>query len=122
MQTYVTDSAEAVRLYVKAFDAELTACYKNDDGSIMHSEININGSILAVSERASEFAILGDTQTGNVMQFCLQFGEGGEEAVTKAYDTLKTGAKILMPLAPCTYSPLMCDIIDCYGVRWCLFV
>ncbi len=62
------------------------------------------------------------TITGNVMQFCLHYGDGNEEKVRKAYDVLKTDAKILMPLAPCEYSSLMADFIDKYGIRWCLFV
>jgi len=60
--------------------------------------------------------------TGNVMQFCLHYGDGNEEKVRKAYEVLKNDAKILMPLAPCEFSPLMTDLIDKYGIRWCLFV
>ena len=60
--------------------------------------------------------------TGNTMQFCLQFGEGEEALVRKAYDILKEGAEIRHPLGACDFSPLMADLIDQFGVRWCLFV
>lgn len=91
----------------------------------LYEKINdaIQGQILAVAERNSEYAIIGEeTVTGNVMQFCLHYGEGNEEKVRKAYEVLKTDAKILMPLAPCEFSSLMADFIDKYGIRWCLFI
>lgn len=109
------------------FGSEFTFC--EDDkgkmkyGTFFHSELDIQGEILAVAERNSEYAIIGEeTVTGNVMQFCLHYGEGNEEKVRKAYEVLKTDANILMPLAPCEYSSLMADFIDKYGIRWCLFV
>ena len=122
MQVYVTRSDKAVEFYQRAFDAPLVVGYPNDDGMFMHAEINIQGQILAVSERSSVYAIEGETVTGNTMQFCLQYGEGNEAMVKKAYDMLKEDAEIIAPLAPCSYSPLMACLIDKYGVSWCLFV
>ncbi|MBW4845786.1 MULTISPECIES: glyoxalase/bleomycin resistance/extradiol dioxygenase family protein [Clostridia] len=123
MQAYVTRSDEAVALYQKAFDAVLISSYPNSDGTFFHAELDIQGHILAVAERNSEYAIIDEeTVTGNVMQFCLHYGEGNEDKVRKAYEILKKDAKILMPLAPCEFSSLMTDFIDKYGIRWCLFV
>jgi PhnB protein len=123
MQAYVTRSDKAVALYQKAFDATLISSYPNSDGTFYHAELDIQGEILAVSERNSEYAIQGgETITDNAMQFCLHYGEGNEDIVRKAYEILKADAKILMPLSPCEYSPLMTDLIDKYGIRWCLFV
>jgi PhnB protein len=123
MQAYVTRSNEAVALYQEAFDAVLISSYPNEDGTFFHSELDIEGEILAVAERNSEYAMVGgQAVTGNTMQFCLHYGEGKEDKVRKAYEVLKHDATILMPLAPCDFSPLMADFIDKYGVRWCLFV
>lgn len=123
LQAYIIGSDKAVTFYQKAFDAPLTASYPNEDGTFMHAEIDIQGQILAISERNSEYAIIGENAvTGNVMQFCLQYGEGNEDKVKKAYDVLKDGANILFPLGPCDYSALMTDLIDKYGIRWCIFV
>jgi len=122
MQAYVIRSDEAVALYQKAFNADLIRSYQNEDGIFFHSELDIQGEILAVAERNLEYSIEGEPVTGNVMQFCLEYGEGNENMVRKAYDALKADAKILMPLAPCEYSSLMADLIDKYGIRWCLFV
>ncbi len=122
MQIYVTGSADAVVFYQKAFVAPLVASYKNKEGTFMHAELDINGQILALSERNSEYAIIGETVTGNTMQFCFEYGEGNEELLKNTYEVLKKDAKILMPLAPCDYSALMTDLIDQYGIRWCLFL
>lgn len=117
MQIYVKQSDKAVECYKQAFDAELVSSYPNEDGTFYHAELDVYGQILAVSEANTEHS-----NTGNVMQFCLHFGEGKESFVTKAYDVLKDGAEILYPLGSCEYSPLMVDLIDKFGVRWCIFV
>ena len=122
LQVYVLGSDKAVTFYQKAFDAPLVCSYPNIDGTFMHAELNIQGQILAISERASKYAIKGEARTGNIMQFCLQYGEGNEDMVKKTYEVLIEDAKIIIPLKPCDYSPLMADLIDKYGVRWCLFV
>jgi len=70
MQAYDTRSDEAVALYQKAFDAALISSYPNSDGTFFHAELDIQGEILAVAERNSEYAIIcEETVTGNVMQF-----------------------------------------------------
>ncbi len=123
MQAYVTKSDEAVALYQKAFNATLISSYPNEDGTFYHAELDIEGEILAVSEKNSTYAIIGEEDiTGNIMQFCLHYGEGNEDKVKNAYEVLKLDAKILMPLAPTEYSLLMTDLIDKYGIRWCIFV
>lgn len=118
MQTYVKESDKAVELYQKAFDAELVASYPNSDGTFMHAELNVYGQILAISEANKD----EERITGTTMQFCLHFGEGKEELVRKSYNVLKDNAKIIHPLSSCSFSPLMVDLIDKYGVRWCIFV
>lgn len=118
MQIYVRGSDKAVELYQKAFDAELVASYPHSDGTFMHAELNVYGQILAVSEALED----DEKITGTTMQFCLHFGQGKEDLVIKAYNILKNGAKILYPLSTCDFSELMVDLIDIYGVRWCIFV
>lgn len=118
IQTYVNESNKAVEFYQKAFDAELVASYTNDDGTYMHAELSVYGQILAVSEAPKD----EDRITGTTMQFCLDFGEGMEGLVEKAYHVLKENAKINYPLSPCSFSLLMVDLIDKYGIRWCIFV
>jgi len=119
MQMYVKGSGEAVELYLKAFNATLGFNVKSSDDTFYHSELDICGHTLAVSEANDS---IDKRITGNTMQFCLHYGEGNEEKVKKAYEILKEGSEILFPLGPSDFSPLCVDIIDKFGVRWCLFV
>lgn len=117
MQVYVQGSLDAVALYQKAFDAALLEEVKNADGSgYYHSELDVYGQVLAVAEQTEAVGV-----TGNTMQFCLHFAPEEAALVDKAYDALRQDAEILTPLGPCDFSPLMTDLIDKYGVRWCLF-
>lgn len=116
MQVYVKGSIEAVNLYQKAFNAEILCLYPDDKGGYMHSELNVHGQVLAVSE------ITEKPIEGNNMQFCFHFGEGGEIHVKKAYEVLKDEAIIHVPIGPCDYSPCMFSLVDKFGVYWCLFV
>ncbi len=117
-QVYVKDSKNAVLFYQNAFESPLGLHYRNEDGTFMHAELSIHGHILAVSEADSS----AQTVTGNTMQCCFHFEEEEESFVRKAYDVLKNGAEVIHPLGPCSYSSLMTDLIDKYGIRWCLFV
>ena len=118
MQVYVKGSAEAVELYQKAFNTTLGYNVVHEDGTFYHSELNVYGQIISVAERTDD----ADSITGNTMQFCLQFSKEETEIQKKAYDILTDNAKILFPLGPCDYTTHLADLIDKFGVRWCLFV
>ena len=64
----------------------------------------------------------GSTVTGNNMMFVMQFSGGEEDIVRKIYNLLKDKAKIICPLGSCCYSPLNVDLIDKFGVHWCILV
>jgi PhnB protein len=117
MQVFVKESNKALEFYQNVFDANVLCSYPNSDGMIMHSELDVFGQILAISELIDE-----NTVTGNTMMFCLHFGEGKDAIVQEIYDLLKDGAKNISPLGKCDYSSLQADIIDKYGVCWCIFV
>lgn len=118
MQAYVKESDKAVKFYEKAFDAKLGANFPNKDGTFYHAELDVYGQIFAVAEANKN----AESVTGNTMQFCLHFEKNEEDKVRKAYEILKDGAKINYALAPCDFSPLMADLTDKYGVRWCIFI
>lgn len=115
MQVFVKGSTEALELYKQAFDGEILCTYPDDNGGYMHSELNAYGQVIAVSE------ITEETVTGNTMMFCFHFGKGGENLVKKAYEVLKVGARVVNPPERCDYSPCQCNLIDKFGVVWCLF-
>ena len=120
MQAYVKGSKEAVPFYLEVFNGELISSYINEDGTYFHSEIDIEGEIFSVAERFDDGG--NQTVTGNTMQFCLHYGEGREETIRDVYEKLKQNAQIRIPLEPCSFSELMADLTDQFGVRWCLFL
>lgn len=117
MQVFVKCSDKALEFYQNVFEAKVLCTYPNSDGTLMHSELDIFGQIIAVSELIDENVIIGNT-----MMFCLHFGEDKEPIVQKIYDALKDEAIIISPLGPCSYSSMEADLIDKFGVRWCIFV
>jgi len=117
LQVFVKDSPKALEFYQKVFDAKILGSYPNPDGTLAHSELDVYGQIMMIGELFEDNAV-----TGNTMMFVLDFGEGKENIVQKIYDLLKDGAEILFPLGACDYSPLHTDLIDKFGVRWCIFV
>lgn len=116
LQTYVKDADAAIALYQRAFDAKLLDIVRTDEGAVIHSELEVYGQVLAVAETDADAM-----ETGNTMQFCLHFELGDEAKVQKASDALCEGGKVLYPLGKCMYSDLMVDVIDPFGVRWCIF-
>ena len=54
MQVYVRNSAEAVELYREAFGATVRDDWRNPDGSCAHTELDVGGQIIAVSEASAD--------------------------------------------------------------------
>ena len=118
MQVFVKGSAEALDFYQKAFNAKVLCAYFSPDGTrLEHSELDVYGQVLAVSELLD-----GEAASGSTMMFCLHMGQGSEAEVERIYETLKEGAVVTSPLGSCSYSPLETDLVDRFGVRWCIFV
>ncbi|MCH4886824.1 VOC family protein [Acidaminobacter sp. JC074] len=114
LQGYVKDSVKAVDMYKKAFDAQIVSEYM-EEGVYFHVELDIEGTIVSLSENH-------DANIGDNMQFCLHYHEDEKNKISKAYEVLKEGATIYHDLGPVSYSELMVDFIDAFGIRWCLFV
>lgn len=119
LQTYVNGAAEAIELYKEAFGAKLLEIHYTDDGKVFHSELEADGEILSVADRTDAGGT--DDITGNIMQFCLHFEVGREDYVEQIYKVLSREGDIRVPLGPCVFSPCMADLVDRFGVRWCLF-
>ncbi|WP_040328733.1 VOC family protein [Clostridium ihumii] len=119
MQVYVKGSGEAVKLYLKVFNATLGFNVKNSDDTFYHSELDICGHTLAVDEANDDNDKI---IIGNTMHLWLHYDQENKNMVKQAYEVLKEESKILFPLGPCEFSPLCTDFIDKFGVRWCLFV
>lgn len=123
LQIYVKGSDEAFELYKKAFDAKVGFQDVDENGIVIHRELDVCGQAIAVGEAHDTTRAGGERRvTGNTMQFCIQFGEGQQEKVSKAYETLLEGSEIITPFGEFFFSPCGVELIDKYGVWWCLFV
>lgn len=116
-QAYMKNSKEAVKLYIKAFGATLGYHEMNEDGTYMHAEILVDGqNIISLSESDRW------NNSGNNMQFCVNFGEENEAALKNAYEILIQEGQILYPIGPCPWNRCIADVIDKFGVRWYLAI
>ena len=116
MQVYIKNSGGAIPFYQNVFGVEAAIYGLNPDGTVIHAEFDIFGQAFAICETLENKAV-----AGNTMQFCLEFGEGKEEIVREIIDRLSDGA-LSAQIIPVDFSPLLADITDKFGVRWCIFV
>ncbi|MHB8130935.1 MAG: VOC family protein [Mobilitalea sp.] len=122
LQIYVKGSNEAFEFYKKAFDAQIGFQDTDENGVVIHRELNICGQAIAIGEVNDSTRAGGEKRiTGNTMQFCIQFGDRQEEKVQKAYETLREGSEIITPFGELSFCPCGVELIDKYGVWWCLF-
>ena len=122
LQIYVKGSDEAFEFYKKAFDAKIGFQDTDENGTVIHRELDICGQALAVGEAHDNTPAGGDKRiTGNTMQFCIQFEKGQEDRVRKAYETLREGSQIITPYGELIFTPCGVELIDKYGVWWCIF-
>jgi PhnB protein len=111
---YVKNSAKAVELYQQVFGLELGYHVKNPDGSFYHSELCRNGEcFLSVVETTK------DNADGSIVQLGYEFN--CQEEVKRAYDLLKEGGRIDMPIGKLPWSSCAASIVDRFGVCWYLF-
>ncbi|MCL2373877.1 MAG: hypothetical protein FWC65_01370 [Treponema sp.] len=122
---YVDDLEKAVVFYQKAFDVKINEAgtFKNDDGTYEICAFDLgNGTSFSLAERKGESAIEGEVNTGNIMQMVMLYKKEDLPRLEKAYEILTVGAKVLHPLQSAAWTSHTCDLIDKYGLRWCLMV
>ncbi|MCL2410177.1 MAG: VOC family protein [Treponema sp.] len=122
---YVDGIDEAVSFYQKVFGAKISTegTWKNDNGTYEICAFELDdGTSFSLAERKGESAIEGEVNTGNIMQMCLLYKKEDLPKLEKAYELLKEGANIRHPLQSAAWTSHTCDLIDKYGLRWCLMV
>ena len=115
---------EALAVYVKAFNAEITEMQKygdmppdpafpvaeSDKGLVLHARLNINGGELMCADSSDS------NTSGSNMYISITTGDAG--LVEKAWDTLKTNARIYMELTPSFFARLHGSLQDRFGINW----
>ena len=109
---FVENLPEAFAHYKRAFGATNVGEGYGDIGELIHLEMNILGSKIALAPHSpSEIA------KGNVTVICVNFSN--KEALLNAYDVLKEDGQT-DGLTELPWSPLEGYVTDKYGVVWCI--
>lgn len=124
VRAYVKNSIEAAETYCKAFGAEITREFKNEDNTAYeHCELSVNGEgFLALAEARNPFDIeivhknKWETMTFNVFEM------GTEKAVDNEFQVLSEGGVVLEPIHALPWSRYCETVIDKYGVCWWLSI
>jgi len=124
MFTYVDGVDEAIAFYQEVFDATFGETYMRKDGGYELAELRLSrGVSFWVAERKGDSAIEGEVNTGNIMQMCIRYDKTDVVKLEKAYEMLKKDAlHIKWELMKAAWTSHTCDLIDKYGIRWCLMV
>jgi PhnB protein len=119
------DCEKAIELYEAAFGARRLGLLRHEDanpldidgqsttmnpGSIYHAEIMIGDQRIILNDN--------DEELPSGLNVSLLVSMDTMEDVKTAYETLKEGATIRVPLRVTTYSRCFVSLIDRYGVRW----
>ena len=119
-QVYVKVSFAAAEIYCKAFGAEITREFINEDNTAYeHCELSVNGEgflALAEAKNPCDISIVHknkwETMTFNVFEM------GTIEAVDNAFRVLSDGGVVLEPIHELPWSKYCATIIDKFGVCW----
>ena len=126
MFAYVDNVDEAVAFYQKVFGTEIRtdATWKNDDGTYEICAFEFDdGTSFSLAKRQGEYAIEGEANPGNTMQMVMLYKKEDVTKLEAAYELLKHEAKkIIYPLKSVDFTSHTCDLVDKYGLRWCLMV
>ena len=112
-QVYVKDSFAAAEIYCKAFGAEITREFINEDNTAYeHCELSVNGEgflALAEAKNPCDISIVHknkwETMTFNVFEM------GTIEAVDNAFRVLSDGGVVLEPIHELPWSKYCATII-----------
>ena len=109
---------EAIKLYVKAFNANInTIIQKPDQGDlVMHAEILIHNQLIMLND----FGDNDGFSTSGGYQLSVSFRT--EEELKYAYSVLKDGSTTISPMKTTDYSVCVVRFIDKFDVRWAFWV
>ena len=126
-------SAQALELYQKAFNATVTAKIlfadadptdlqytgKEKDNLVYYSELMIGNHMVMVSDDVDGMLGNHSGQRSSLTGLCVSFD--CEEKAKAACETLSDGAKILTPIKSNSFSTFFVTLEDKFGVVWDLY-
>jgi PhnB protein len=113
----ISNAAEAIEFYKKAFGAEEIFRMAGPDGKIGHAEIKIGNSIIMLGDECPEMSYRSVQTMGGSPVGLLIYLEDVDTAFQRAVDA---GAKISRPLKDQFYGDRMGSVSDPFGFEWSL--
>ena len=103
---------EALNFYAKVFNYQLTDAnvFRNEDGSILHSEIDVFGSKLMMAD--------GAPSNTSFQGFSFSINLTDEAELRRIYQALSDGAEIIFPIGEIYFSKCYGTLKDKFGVVW----
>ncbi|KAA9008609.1 hypothetical protein F4V43_00290 [Paenibacillus spiritus] len=111
---------EAMELYRQAFGAKTESVMydpQEEPGTVViHAEMNILGSRIMLSD----FGGTGRASAESTMEIVAICADEAE--LRQAYQVLEPGSETVTPIGPTFYSSCLVQLVDRFGVKWCLMV
>jgi len=115
LQIYTENDDEAFAFYKSVFNADVGFIDTDENGNVIHQELNVNGQAIAIGK------IISNKTTGSTMQFCLQYNNNQKNAVQQIYNKLVKDSKIITDYGKLIFTDVGFELVDKYGVWWCIF-
>jgi len=122
---YVKGGVEAVKIYKEAFGLEdMGSPVLDHDGYIYHHILSRDGgffiSVSEVKYMQAKISQEGNNDIYSIMSFTVAFDN--ESSLWKAYDLLYEEGNPCTGLVVEPGTTAYCDVVDKFGVYWCLYV
>jgi len=128
--TFGGQCASAMELYEKAFGAVVTYKARFSEASskdfqykdeskkdyIYHAQMKIGEQIIMLCDDSDGTLGTGTDVRSSELSLCVVFDTADE--VKAAYEVMKDGAKIIVPMASATYSNSYVFLTDKFGISW----
>lgn len=117
---------EAIHLYQKAFGARIGCLLRYSDRDerdwdaplTKEQESYVYHSEIYIGEQRVMMADNHEPDPSRSVSHFLTLTFDSADQVKKAYEALKDGGTVLVPMHSTTYSSCMVSLIDMFGVRW----
>jgi PhnB protein len=107
-------AAEAIQWYQDVFGAKEKMKFTDNEGKVVHGEIQIHDCVIMVSEENPDYNKSPKTLGGNSVNLCVYLPDV-DAVLNKAVDK---GAKLIMPAEDQFYGDRSGRIQDPYGYIW----
>ncbi|HET9650764.1 MAG TPA: VOC family protein [Usitatibacter sp.] len=108
-------AAEAIEFYKRAFGAEEVTRLPGPNGTVMHGEIRIGGSVIMLGEACPERGVLGPKALKGSPVSLMLYVDDADATAARAQ---KAGAKITQPVAEMFWGDRYGTLEDPFGHRW----